>query len=605
VSTFHFDYRDAPKDVRVSRADVRRILGYLLPARGTSALILLCIVATAALGLIPPILMRGIIDTAIPAGDRRLLNGLAAAMILAPLFSGLIGVWQNYLVTMMSQAVMLDIRTAMYDRVVRQSLRFFTDTRSGEILSRFQNDVGGIQGVVAGTLVSLTTNTLIVVSTLVVIFRMNWRLSLIAVAVLPMFILPTRRVGQARSRIVKETQERLAELTSHMQEALSVSGYLLTRLFGAQELARKKFGTGATAVRDLQIRQSMAGRWFLMWILMFASVGPALIYLVGGHEAIAGRLTVGTIVAFVAYLGRLYAPASALVNAHVEVMSAVSLFRRVFEYLDLPIEIDEPDRPVRLDHPRGELRFDKVSMRYGSGGLILQDVSFEARPGEMIAVVGPSGAGKTTMSYLASRLYDPTEGSVTFDGVDLRRLSLVDLARWTAKVTQETTLLHATVAENLRYAKPDATPEDLERACRLAQIHDVVAALPQGYDTVVGERGYKLSGGERQRLAIARIALRDPRLLILDEATSSLDSRNEALIQAALEPLLAGRTSLVIAHRLSTILRADRILVIDDGRIVESGTHAQLLAAGGLYARLYEEQFRPQGPVDATQAPAN
>jgi ATP-binding cassette subfamily B protein len=490
----------------------------------------------------------------------------------------------------------------MYARVVRQSLRFFTETRSGEILSRFQNDVGGIQGVVSGTLVSLTTNSLIVVSTLVVIFRMNWRLSLIAVAVLPMFILPTRRVGKARSRIAKETQEKLAELTAHMQEALSVSGYLLMRLFGAQAQERRRFGERAGAVRDLQIRQSMAGRWFLMWILMFASVGPALIYLVGGHEAISGRLTVGTIVAFVAYLGRLYAPASALVNAHVEVMSALSLFRRVFEYLDLPIEIDEPAHPVRIEHPRGALRFEGVSMRYGGGAnaaWTLRDVSFEALPGEMVAVVGPSGAGKTTVSYLASRLYDPTEGRITFDGVDLREISLVDLARWTAKVTQETTVLHASVAENLRYARPEATQEELERASRLAQIHDVIASLPQGYETVVGERGYKLSGGEKQRLAIARIALRDPRLLILDEATSSLDSRNEALIQAALEPLLSGRTSLVIAHRLSTILRADRILVLDQGRIVESGPHARLLAAQGLYARLYEEQFRRQDEVEA------
>jgi ATP-binding cassette subfamily B protein len=600
VSTFHFDYRDAPKNVRMSKGDVRRIGGYLLPTWQTSTLVLLCIVASTALGLLPPILLRGIIDTAIPSRDRSLLAWLAAGMIAAPLFSGLLGVWQNYLVTIMSQGVMLGIRSEMYARVTSQSLRFFTETKSGEIVSRFQNDVGGIQGVVAGTLVSLTTNALIVASTLVVIFRMNWRLSLIAVAVLPIFILPTRRVGQARSRIAKETQERLAELTSHMQEALSVSGYLLMRLFGAQEYERNRFGEKAVAVRDLQIRQAMAGRWFLMWILMFASVGPALIYLVGGYEAIAGRLTVGTIVAFVAYLGRLYAPASALVNAHVEVMSALSLFHRVFEYLDLPIEIDEPARPVRIDHPRGHLRFESVAMRYGTGNWVLEDVSFEARPDEMVAVVGPSGAGKTTVSYLASRLYDPTEGRVTFDGIDLRQLSLVDLARWTAKVTQETTLLHATVAENLRYARPDATQPELEAASRLAQIHDVVAALPQGYETIVGERGYKLSGGERQRLAIARIALRDPRLLILDEATSSLDSRNESLIQAALEPLLHGRTSLVIAHRLSTILRADRILVFDRGRIVESGPHAQLLAAHGLYARLYEEQFRPRQGFEET-----
>lgn len=591
MSTFHFDYRDAPKDVRLAPGDLRRIASYLAPAWKPTTLILGCIVASAGLGLMPPLLMRGIIDRAIPTHDRTLLFWLAAGMIGAPLLSGLVGVWQSYLVTVTSQAVMFDVRNAMYDRLLRQSLRFFTQTKSGEILSRFQNDVGGLQGVVAGTLVSLATNSLIVVSTLVVIFRMNWRLSLIAVAVLPLFILPTRRVGQARSRIAKETQERLAELTSYMQEALSVSGYLLARLFGAQPDERRRFRERAAAIRDLQIRQSMAGRWFLMWILMFASVGPALIYLAGGNEAIAGRITVGTIVAFVAYLGRLYAPASALVNVHVDVMSALSLFHRVFEYLDLPIEIAEPERPVHIDRPRGELCFEGVSMSYGEGAWALQDISFAARPGEMVALVGPSGAGKTTVTYLACRLYDPTRGRITFDGVDLRQLALADLARWTAKVTQETTLLHASVEENLRYARPDASREELERACRLAQIHDVVVALPQGYATVVGERGYKLSGGERQRLAIARVALRDPRLLILDEATSSLDSHSEALIRTALEPLLEGRTSVVIAHRLSTILRADRILVLDRGRIVERGTHAQLLAAGGLYARLYEEQF--------------
>ncbi|HKQ61944.1 MAG TPA: ABC transporter ATP-binding protein [Candidatus Polarisedimenticolaceae bacterium] len=593
MAAYHFDFfRDAPKDVRVEPGDLRRIAGYLVPAWGPGVLILGCIVSGAVLGLIPPLLMRGIIDQAIPGKDRLLLTELAAGMIAIPLLTGLLGVWQNYLVTLMSQAVMLDLRTTMYARLQRQSLRFFTRTRSGEILSRVQNDVGGVQGVVAGTLVSLSTNALMVLTTLAVIFRIDWQLSLIAVAVLPLFILPTRRVGRIRSRIAKETQERLAELTAHMQEALSVSGFLLARLFGAQAHERERFGAKAVAVRDLQVRQSMAGRWFLMWILMFASIGPALIYLVGGHEAISGRLTVGTIVAFVAYLGRLYAPASALVNAHVEVMSALALFRRVFDYLDLPIEIAEPERPVRLERPRGELRFEDVALSYDEGGWSLQDVSFEARPGEMIALVGPSGAGKTSVTYLACRLYDPTAGRVTFDGVDLRELSLEDLARWTAKVTQETTLLHATIEENLRYARPQATAEELERACRLAQIHDVITALPQGYATLVGERGYKLSGGERQRLALARVALRDPRLVILDEATSSLDSRSEALIQAALEPLLDGRTSLVIAHRLSTILRADRILVLDQGRIVERGTHAQLHAAGGLYARLYEEQFR-------------
>jgi ATP-binding cassette subfamily B protein len=590
---FHFNYEAAPKNVKPTRRDFARIASYLLPAWRPSALILFCILVTSVLGLVPPLLIRDLIDRAIPERDGVLLNWLIAGMIGIPLVTGLIGVWMNYLVTVMSQGVMFDLRDEIYGKMLRQSLRFFTNIKSGEILSRIQNDVGGVQGVVSGTLVSLASNGLTVITTLAVILRIDWRLTLIAVGVLPMFILPTRKVGQIRSRLSGKTQERLAELTSHIQETLSVSGYLLTRLFGAQAYESRRFREKASAVRDLQVQQSMAGRWFLMWLLMFGSIGPALIYLFGGHGVISGRLTIGTIVAFVSYLGRLYMPASALVNAHVDVMSAVALFRRIFEYLDLPVEVADPDRPVRLASARGELRFEGVWMGYEEEKWTLEDVSFEALPGKMVALVGPSGGGKTTLTYLASRLYDPARGRVTFDGIDLREIALEDLARWTAKVTQETTLFHATVEENLRYAKPEATIAELEAACRLAQIQDVIEKLPQGLGTMVGERGYKLSGGEKQRLALARVVLRDPRLLILDEATSSLDSRSEALIQEALEPLLEGRTSLVIAHRLSTILRADMILVMDRGRIVERGVHAELLARGGLYAKLYEQQFGP------------
>lgn len=588
---FHFNYEDAPKGLKPTRGDFARIARYLLPAWRPSALILGIILVSSLLGLIPPLLIRDIIDRAIPQKDGALLNWLIAAMIGVPLASGLLGVWMNYLVTVMSQEVMFGLRGDMYGRLLRQSLRFFTNHKSGEILSRIQNDVGGVQGVVGGTLVALVSNGVTVVTTLVVIFRIDWRLSLIAVGVLPLFILPTRRVGQIRSRLAKQTAERLAELTAYLQETLSVSGYLLSRLFGAQSYEKKRFLDKAASVRDLQIQQGMAGRWFLMWLIMFGSIGPALIFLFGGHGVIAGRITIGTIVAFTSYLGRLYGPASALVNVHVDVMSAVALFRRIFEYLDLPVEIAEPANPIRLSSPRGEMRFESVSMGYDGTRLTLEDVSFEALPGQMVALVGPSGAGKTTLTYLATRLYDPSKGRVTFDGVDLKDMAIEDLAGLTAKVTQETTLFHATVEENLRYAKPAATKEDLEAACRLAQIQDVIEKLPDGLKTVVGERGYKLSGGEKQRLALARVVLRNPKLLILDEATSSLDSHSEALIQKALEPLLTGRTSLVIAHRLSTILKADLILVMDGGRIVERGTHASLLARGGLYAKLYEQQF--------------
>ncbi len=601
MAIFHFDFADAPRDLTLRPGDMRRIWRYLLPAWRPSVLILLCIIAGALLGVIPPLLVRAVIDRAIPSHDGRLLNWLIAGMIGAPLVAGLIGVWQNYLVTVMGQGVMFEIRNDMFDRVLRQSLRFFTNTKSGEIVSRLQNDVGSVQGVVTGTMVNLASNLLVVVSTLAVILRLDWRLSLVAVAVLPFFILPTRRVGQMRGRLAKETQERMAEITAAIQETLSVSGYLLARLFGAQAQERRRFREKAAAVRDLQVRQSMIGRWFLMFILLFASVGPALIYWVGGHEAIAGRISIGTIVAFVGYLGRLYTPATALVNAHVDVMSGAAVFRRIFDYLDLPIDIAEPAAPVRLADPRGALRFEGVSMAYAGAGppWTVEDLEFEVRPGQMVALVGPSGAGKTTVTYLATRLYDPTRGRVTFDGTDLRQLELDDLARWTAMVTQETTLFHATIAENLRYARPNASAEELERACALAQVLDVVRGLPLGFETVVGERGYKLSGGERQRLALARVVLRDPRLLILDEATSSLDSRSEALIREALEAVLVGRSSLVIAHRLSTVLRADLILVMDKGRLVERGTHAQLLANSGLYARLYEEQFRHAQAADA------
>ncbi|MGH7725359.1 MAG: ABC transporter ATP-binding protein [Candidatus Eiseniibacteriota bacterium] len=580
---------------RFTRGSLRRIASYFKPYRSSALWITLLILAGAVLGLIPPLLVREVIDRSIPQRDVSQLAWLVGGMIAVPALAGLIGVLQNFLSVRVGQAVMFDIRNDMYQRLLAQSLRFYTNTKSGEILSRLQSDVGGIQGVVTGTLVAVVTNVLVVVTTLIVIFGINWKLSLLAIGILPVFILPTRRVGQIRKRISKETQEKVAELTAYVQETLSVSGHLLVRLFGADRHEAARFRAKNDEVRKLNLRQNLVGRWFFFFLMLFASVGPALIYGYGGYLAIQGALTVGTIVALVAYLGRLYGPASSLVNVHVDLTTAAALFDRIFAYLDLVPEVAEAPSAVRLVEPLGHLSFERVSFEYDAGKPVLEDVSFEARPGELIALVGPSGSGKTTVTYLASRLYDPKAGRVCFDGHDLREVSLESLGLAVGAVTQETFLFHSTVLENLRYAKQDATLEEIESACRKAQILDVVRALPQGFETVVGERGYKLSGGEKQRIAIARVILRNPRLLILDEATSSLDARSEALIQEALATLLSGRTSLVIAHRLSTILAADRILVLDRGRIVEQGTHGELLARGGLYAVLYEQQFRAGG----------
>lgn len=592
MSAFHFNYRDRPADVTMTLGDWRRIARHVLPKWRPSLQLVFCIVASAALAVVPGLMMRDVFDLAIPRHSLPLLLLLVAGMVGASLAGNLLGVWQSQIATRLGQSVIYDIRNQMYARLQQQSLRFYTHTRSAEALSRLQNDASSIQGVVSNTLVNLVSNTLTVLAIALVILRMDWRLALVALGILPIFILPTRKVGQARGRIAGRTQEQIAEFNAHVQERLSIGGFLLMRLFGTQALERQRFQQKAGDIRDSVIQQNMLGRWFLMFISSFASIGPALIFLVGGWQAIAGAISTGTIVAFITYLNRLYAPASALVNAQVELISATALFRRIFEYLDLPIELPDATAPVTIAHPRGVLRFDHVSLAYDAGGRqVLEDISFEVPAGKMVALVGPSGAGKTSVTYLATRLYDPTAGKVSLDGVDLREIDFATLSQLMASVTQEAIFFNASVRDSLLYAKPDATDAEIERACRLAQVHDVIAAMPQGLMTVIGEKGYKLSGGERQRLALARIALRDPRLVILDEATSSLDSQSEALINEALETLLAGRSSLVIAHRLSTIVRADLILVMDRGRIVDRGTHAQLLARGGLYAELCRKQF--------------
>jgi ATP-binding cassette subfamily B protein len=612
-------YDESKGPPQVSRQLLAQVLDYARPYWRSLALMLAAIGITSLIGLVPPLLYRDLIDNVLPNRDFARLNLLALGMIGIPLVSGLIGVAQRYLSARVGEGIICDLRQAMYDHLQRMSLRFFTHTRSGEIVSRFNNDVVGAQSAVTGTLPNIVTNGITLVSTLAVMMTIEWRLALLSVAVLPLFLLPARRVGGILRRIRRQAMEYNADMSSIITETLGINGVLLVKTFGRQRQEVARFRETSEKVRDTGVRRALVGRWFFLGLGIASAIGTALIYWVGGYQVLREAITVGTIVAFASYLTRLYGPISSLSNVQVEFVQSMVSFERVFEYLHLPVEIEDQPGAIELERVDGHVRFEDVSFSYlaeaelppppasgpdengddpekAAGAITtrrwaLRDLSFEIRPGQLAALVGPSGAGKTTVTYLLPRLYDPTEGRITLDGHDLRAVSQESLADQIGMVTQETYLFHDTVRNNLLYARPDATKAELDTACQAANIDDFIAALPDGYDTVVGERGYRLSGGEKQRLAIARVILKDPCLLILDEATSHLDSASEALIQAALEPLLAGRTSLVIAHRLSTILAADQILVLDEGCLVDQGTHLELLARGGLYAQLYETQF--------------
>jgi ATP-binding cassette subfamily B protein len=583
---------------------VPRIARYFKPYARSWLLILLCIAASSALNLVPPLMVRELIDVALPSRDALLLVGAVAGSVVAGLLARLIGVAESSINVRIGQGVMFDLRNELYRHLQQQSLRFFTSSKTGELMSRVTNDVGGIEGVVTNTIVRVVTNVAVLATVSVVIVGLHWQLALLSLVVLPFFIMPTRRVGRVRQQLRRQTAEHQGSLAALMAETLSISGTLLMKAFARESYEAERFRQRSSDLRALEIRQRMVGRWFFMVIGLFQSIGPALIYLYGGWLVIQGEISIGTVVAFVAYQRQLYGPISELANVHVDVMTSVALFERLFHYLDLKPEIAEPANALVPPPARGEIQFDHVSFGYVAGRLALDDVTFVAKPGRLVALVGPSGAGKTTVTYLVPRFYDPLSGVIRVDGHDIRDLSLNWLRSQIGSVTQETYLFHATVDENLRYARPNATEAEIEAACKAANIHDFIVGLPEGYETMVGERGYRLSGGEKQRLAIARVLLNDPRILLLDEATSSLDSRSEALIQAALTPLMEGRTSLVIAHRLSTILAADVILVLDRGRLVEQGTHAELIARGGLYARLYDEQFKQDRNGHMKVAPA-
>jgi ATP-binding cassette subfamily B protein len=659
----HGAFRVRPTDDEnrpIRKETVRRVVGTFKPYKGKVSIVALAIITTSILGVVNPLLIRVIFNNAL-FGDPQapsstacagfacpnlpLLYRYVALMVLIPVISGTIGIGQTYLANLVGLRVMQDFRDALYRHLQYMPLRFFTTTRTGEIQSRLANDVGGVQSVVTDTASSVLSNTVIIISTLVAMLILSVPLTLLSLFMLPLFLWFTYKVGKARREVAASTQKTLADLTAVTEETLSVSGILLSKAFGRQRHEIGRFRGENERLTGLQIRQTMIGRSFFAVVQIFFSITPALVYLVAGwvNSRTPNAIDYGTIVAFTTLQSRLFFPIGSMLQVSTDVQSSMALFDRIFEYLDLPHEIQDAPNAVKLppDSVQGRVRFDHVWFRYDTPeptledtdpsiteAMIaeaaatgqapsdlqpevvdqelprpwtLQDIDLEIQPGQLAALVGPSGAGKTTMTYLVPRLYDVQRGSVRIDSNDVRDISLESIGDAIGVVTQETYLFHTTIRRNLLYGDPHATHEEMEAAARAAFIHDRIAELPEGYDTVVGERGYKLSGGEKQRLAIARVILKDPRILILDEATSSLDSTSERLVQEALEPLMHGRTTIAIAHRLSTILSADVIFVIDRGRVVEQGTHETLLARGGAYARLYEQQFRGGGELVTAQ----
>ncbi len=631
-SSFHGLLHSPDEKPKITRDLLKRVLSFAKPYRWLISVMLVLILANTGLTLLTPLILRDLIDKTIPAGNVNRLVLLALALLMIPSMAGGFGVAQRRINARIGEGVIYDLRVALYASLQRMSLRFFTNTKVGELMSRLNNDVVGAQNAISNTIVGIITQIIQAMAVLSVMLTLEWRLTLISVVILPLFIFAARLLGNRLRDMARKQMEANAQMNAMMNETLNIGGALLVKLFGRRQLEVNRFAQRATQVRDLGVQRAFTGSIFMAIIGLISAVGTALVYGLGGYFVIQGAFTVGTIVAFGAYLGSLYGALQGLANAPVEFTTSMVSFERVFEVIDLPVDIPEKTGAITLKDIQGEIVFDDVCFQYETGDEILlsdvhrygsmdnvtavlsgaqtggeeeeniprsqarstalEEVSFRASPGQLVALVGPSGAGKTTLTYLIPRLYDPTSGTIRIDGYDLRDLTLESLSAQIGMVTQETYLFHDTIRTNLQYARLNATLEELEAACRIANIHDFIQELPERYDTIVGERGYRLSGGEKQRIALARVILKNPRILVLDEATSSLDSESEALIQNALSYVMAQRTSIVIAHRLSTILAADLILVIDRGKIVESGNHTTLLAQGGLYSHLYQTQFQ-------------
>ncbi len=586
--------RDQPPLLDPERKrDTHRIVALFAPYKVRLAAVIALIVISAGLGMISPFLLRAVLDTALPDRNGTLLTELVLGMIAIAIVTAAITVWQTYISNVIGQRVMHDLRTAVYRHLQRMSLAFFTRTRTGEVQSRIANDIGGIDSVVTTTATSIASNVTTVIATIVAMVLLDWRLAAISLVFVPAFVLLTRKVGQIRRRITTERQSRLADLSALVAESLSVSGIMLGKTMGRGRDLAQRFTDDSRDIADIEVRSRMAGRWLMSTIQMVFAIQPALVYWIAGQSFVHGHtaISIGTVVAFTQLQIRLLFPIQSLLSTGADVEASLALFDRIFEYLDLPVDIVESSEPVALrsDEVLGEVRFEDVSFRYEGerdGPWTLDDINLVVPAGTRTAIVGETGAGKTTLGYLVARLYEPQQGRVTVDGVDVRDASLESLAATVGVVSQETYLFHASVRENLRFARPDATDEEIDEAVRTARISDLIASLPDGYDTIVGERGYRFSGGEKQRMAIARTILRNPPVLVLDEATSSLDTQTEAALQAELERLAEGRTTITIAHRLSTVRDADQIVVLDRGHIAERGTHEDLLERNGLYAAL-------------------